>query len=122
MDPKQVNVLDLPKRPGFVEAPIEHLARHLPVPTISDIVDENELDEMDSTLHVSAVNSTRQKRQAGVVILPEAIVDNEGKTRHVVTMVNLLQSTSTITLTLNETLPPPPPHFPNLTDVLNANL
>ena len=111
MDPKQVNVLDLPKRPGFVEAPIEHLARHLPVPTISDI-DENELDEMDSTLQVSAVNSTRQKRQAGVVILPEAIVDNEGKTRHVVTMVNIPQSTSTISLTLNETLPPPP-HFPN---------
>jgi len=82
MDPKQVNVLDLPKRPGFVEAPIEHLARHLPVPTLSDI-DENEIAEMDS----APVNSTRQKRQAGVVILPEAIVDNEGKTRHVVTMV-----------------------------------
>ncbi|XP_046437434.1 integrin alpha-PS1-like isoform X2 [Daphnia pulex] len=81
MDPKQVNVLDLPKRPGFVEAPIEHLARHLPVPTISDI-DENEIVEMES----APVNSTRQKRQAGVVILPEAIVDNEGKTRHVVTM------------------------------------
>ncbi|EFX85337.1 hypothetical protein DAPPUDRAFT_314098 [Daphnia pulex] len=81
MDPKQVNVLDLPKRPGFVEASIEHLARHLPVPTISDI-DEDEIVEMDS----APVNSTRQKRQAGVVILPEAIVDNEGKTRHVVTM------------------------------------
>lgn len=80
MDPKQVNVLDLPKRPGFVEAQIEHLTRHLPVPTISEY-DENEIEEMPS------VNSTRKKRQAGVVILPEAIVDNEGKTRHVVTLV-----------------------------------
>lgn len=80
MDPKQVNVLNLPKRPGLVEPQIEHLARHLPVPTISD-VDENEIDTVSG-------NWTRKKRQAGVVILPEAIVDNEGKTRHVVTLVN----------------------------------
>lgn len=83
MDPRQVNVLDLPKRPGFVEPPIEHLAtRHLPIaPTISD-VEENEIDSLGNSR-----NSTRRKRQAGVVILPEAITDNEGKTRHIVTLV-----------------------------------
>lgn len=81
MDPKQVNVLDLPKRPGFVEAQIEHLTRHSPVPTISEY-DENEIET-----EAAPDNSSRKKRQAGVVILPEAIVDNEGKTRHIVTLV-----------------------------------
>lgn len=79
MDPKQVNVLGLPKRPGFVETTIEHLARNAAVPTISDI--DNEIDPKASNV------STRHKRNSGVVILPEAITDNEGKTKHVVTMV-----------------------------------
>ena len=79
MDPKQVNILDLPKRPGLVEAPLDHISRTLPVPTISDI-EENEIASS-----YSSESRTRKKRQ--VVILPEAIVDNEGRTRHVVTMV-----------------------------------
>ena len=86
MDPKQVNVLDLPKRPGYKEAPIEHLARHV-TPTISDIDESN--NEIESGRNSSSSSSVhRTKRQAGVVILPEAITDNEGRTRHVVTMVS----------------------------------
>lgn len=82
MDPKQVNVLDLPKRPGYVEVPLEHLARHV-TPTISDIIENTEINEIEER------NATgRRKRQTSpVVILPEAITDNEGRTRHVVTMV-----------------------------------
>lgn len=80
MDPKQVNVLDLPKRPGLVETPLDHISRTFPAPTISDI-EENEIAPSDNS-----ESRTRRKRQ--VVILPEAIVDNEGRTRHVVTMVN----------------------------------
>ncbi len=85
MDPKQVNVLDLPKRPGYKEIPIEHLARHV-TPTISDVVEENEIEDADERNTSSIIR--RIKRQApGLVILPEAITDNEGRTRHVVTMV-----------------------------------
>lgn len=88
MDPKQVNVLKLPKRPGFVETPIEHLTRYSPVATLSDVDDDYDADTEIETRR-TATNSTRRKRHAGVVILPEAITDNEGKTRQVVTLVRL---------------------------------
>ena len=82
MDPKQVNVLDLPKRPGYKEIPIEHLARPV-APTISDVAENEIEDERNGSSTIRRI-----KRQApGVVILPEAITDNEGRTRHVVTMV-----------------------------------
>ena len=79
MDPRQVNVLDLPKRPNFIEPPIEDFSRFAAVPTLSD-VDSSEIE-------VDFSNSTRRrKRQAGVIILPEANTVNEGKTRQVVTL------------------------------------
>ena len=83
MDPKQVNVLDLPKRPNFVEPPIEDFSRFAAVPTLSDVSDVNDVEN-----EVDVTNSTRRRRrQSGVVIMPEAITDNEGRTRQVVTLV-----------------------------------
>jgi len=82
MDPKQVNVLDLPKRPNFVEPPIEDFSRFAAVPTLSDVSDVNDVEN-----EVDVTNSTRRRRrQSGVVIMPEAITDNEGRTRQVVTL------------------------------------
>lgn len=88
MDPKQVNVLDLPKRPNLIEPPIEDLGRYPVVPTLSDIDGaDNKTDLNDADNEVDVGNSTRRrKRNSGVVILPEAITDNEGKTRQVVTL------------------------------------
>ena len=89
MDPKQVNVLDLPKRPNLIEPPIEDLGRYPVVPTLSDIDGaDNKTNVNDADNEVDVGNSTRRrKRNSGVVILPEAITDNEGKTRQVVTLV-----------------------------------
>ena len=84
MDPKQVNVLKLPKRPGYVEAPIEYARAQ--VATLSDI-DTNENEIVADQAAGNLTRAGRRKRNSGLVILPEAITDNEGKTRHVVTMV-----------------------------------
>jgi len=86
MNPKQVNVLSLPQRPNFTEPSFNHSQRHWPSPTLSDIADA---DDAENELEASAAvarNSTRRKRQSSVIITPEAITDNEGKTRQVVTL------------------------------------
>lgn len=84
MDPKQVNVLNLPPRPGLVEAPIEYLSA---ASTLSDI---EEVDTVENEVDVGPDSSGRRKRSPAapkdLVLLPEAITDNEGKTRHVVTL------------------------------------
>ena len=89
MNPKQVNVLSLPQRPNFTEPSFNHSQRHWPSPTLSDIADA---DDAENELEASAAvarNSTRRKRQSSVIITPEAITDNEGKTRQVVTLASL---------------------------------